>query len=301
MKRAPGLRQRAGEAARGRRRTARAARRAKRRRTARAAPSRFAAAISPRIRRSATARLDEAVEHLRRRRPTPAHRARARRLRAASAALPAVMQQRGGVEDDDVLLRRAPPSRRAAPSAAPHSRRRRRRSPSSAARARAPHPRARSRAPRSRRPDRRSARVSPCSATSSRPEPWTTSASSTPIASSVCAIRRSIFGSATPSSWTGGRAGLMHGPSRFMIVRTSSCRRTSAGMLHPGMVGGREQEAEAGLVEQRARLVRRDVDLRADRFEHVGRAAARADAAIAVLGDRAARTPRRRRPSRSRR
>ncbi len=71
-----------------------------------------------------------------------------------------------------------------------------------------------------------------------------------PCASSVCAIRRSILGSATPSNWTGGLAGLMHGPSRFMTVRTASCRRTSAGMLHARMVGGREQEAEAGLVEQ---------------------------------------------------
>ena len=71
-----------------------------------------------------------------------------------------------------------------------------------------------------------------------------------------------------------------------MIVRTSSCRRTSAACFMPGMVGGREQEAEAGLVEQRRAPLRRKVDLRAERFEHVGRAAARADAAVAVLGDR---------------
>ena len=71
-----------------------------------------------------------------------------------------------------------------------------------------------------------------------------------------------------------------------MTVRTSSWRRTSAGMLHPRVIGGREQEAEAGLVEQSARVFGGDVDLRAERFEHVGRAAARADAAVAVLGDR---------------
>ena len=47
-------------------------------------------------------------------------------------------------------------------------------------------------------------------------------------------MRRNIFGSATPSSWTGGRAGLMHGPKRFMIVRTSGCRRTSAACFIPG-------------------------------------------------------------------
>ena len=58
------------------------------------------------------------------------------------------------------------------------------------------------------------------------------------------------------------------------------------GMLHARVVGGGEEEAEAGLVEQRPRLCGRKVDPRADGFEHVGGAAARADAAIAVLGDR---------------
>ena len=41
-------------------------------------------------------------------------------------------------------------------------------------------------------------------------------------------------GSATPRSCTGGRAGLMHGPSRFITVRTCSCRRTSAACFIPG-------------------------------------------------------------------
>ena len=82
--------------------------------------------------------------------------------------------------------------------------------------------------------DRRIARVSPWSATSSSPDPWTTSASRTPTASSVCAIRRSIFGSATPSNCTGGRAGLMHGPSKFITVRTDNWRRTSAACFIPG-------------------------------------------------------------------
>ncbi len=57
------------------------------------------------------------------------------------------------------------------------------------------------------------------------------------------------------------------------------------GVLHPGVVGGREQEAEAGLVEQRSGLGWIDLDLRAERLQHIGRAAARADAAVAVLGD----------------
>jgi hypothetical protein len=73
-----------------------------------------------------------------------------------------------------------------------------------------------------------------------------------------------------------------------MTVRTCSWRRTSAAWLHAGMIGGREQEAEAGLVEQLRALVGAQLDLRAERFEHVGRAAARADAAVAVLGDRQA-------------
>ena len=58
------------------------------------------------------------------------------------------------------------------------------------------------------------------------------------------------------------------------------------GMLHSRVVGRCEQEAKAGLVEQFARLVRRGLDLRSERLDHVGRAAARADAAIAMLGDR---------------
>ena len=78
----------------------------------------------------------------------------------------------------------------------------------------------------------------------------------------------------------------MHGPSKFITVRTASWRRTSAACFMPGMVSRREQEAEAGLVEQLPRRRRVDVDPGAERFEHVGRAAARTDAAVAVLGDR---------------
>ena len=60
------------------------------------------------------------------------------------------------------------------------------------------------------------------------------------------------------------------------------------GMLHARVIGRREQEAEAGLVKQRPRLGRRHVDLRTDGLKDVGRAAARADAAVAMLGDRQA-------------
>ena len=59
-------------------------------------------------------------------------------------------------------------------------------------------------------------------------------------------------------------------------------------MAHAGMVSRREQEAEAGLVEQRPRLGGRQVDRDAERLEHIGRAAARADGGIAVLGHRLA-------------
>ena len=55
-------------------------------------------------------------------------------------------------------------------------------------------------------------------------------------------------------------------------------------MLHARMIGRREQEAETRLVEQIARLVRRNLDCRADGFENVSRSAARTDAAIAMLG-----------------
>ena len=57
-------------------------------------------------------------------------------------------------------------------------------------------------------------------------------------------------------------------------------------MLHARMVGGREQEAEAGLVEHAARGGGATSIFAPNCFEHVGRAAFRADAAIAVLGDR---------------
>ena len=99
---------------------------------------------------------------------------------------------------------------------------------------------------------------------------------------------RSIFGSATPSNCTGGRAGLMQGPSKFMTVRT--CRAAGGPAPHASSRDGRRARTGSRSRSRRAARApfRATVDLRAQRLEHVGRAAARADAAIAVLGDRQA-------------
>ena len=80
----------------------------------------------------------------------------------------------------------------------------------------------------------RTAFVSPWSATSSSPEPWTMRARDTPSAATVAATVSSRSGLATPSNWTGGSAGFTQGPSRFMIVRTLSARRTGPAWRRPG-------------------------------------------------------------------
>ena len=74
----------------------------------------------------------------------------------------------------------------------------------------------------------------------------------------------------------------------FMIVRTLSIRRTGPAWRRPGMVERREQEADPGLVQRLAGLLGAHVQLRPELLEHVGRAAARGDRAVAVLGDRQA-------------
>ncbi len=61
------------------------------------------------------------------------------------------------------------------------------------------------------------------------------------------------------------------------------------GMLHSRMVGGREEEGEAGLVQHRPCPCRVELDPRAQRFEHVGRSALARYRAIAMLGDLEAR------------
>ena len=59
-------------------------------------------------------------------------------------------------------------------------------------------------------------------------------------------------------------------------------------MRDPRLHAGREQEAEPGLGERAGGQRGRDVDLRAERLEHVGRARRRRDRAVAVLRDRQA-------------
>jgi hypothetical protein len=60
------------------------------------------------------------------------------------------------------------------------------------------------------------------------------------------------------------------------------------GMAQAGMILRRVQEADARLVERAPRDGRRAVELHAELLEHVGRAAARGDRTVAVLGDRQA-------------
>ena len=234
MKRAPGLRERRARLRRGRHRprTQRVERHAVEARAP--APSAWRAAISPRM-PSAMARLDEASSTSRRAAGIERIAGHAAPVAQASAALPAVSSKAAVLRIDDVLLGAAaePAEQGLQPRA--HSPRRRRRSrPCSGARSSpassgvissssiAPSDR-RMRARRAVKRDFVESRAVDDQRLARRP-----------CAASVCAIRRSILGSATPSSCTGGRAGLMHGPSRFIIVRTWSCRRTSAACFIPG-------------------------------------------------------------------
>ena len=57
-------------------------------------------------------------------------------------------------------------------------------------------------------------------------------------------------------------------------------------VLHGRVVAGGEHEAEADLLDARGHLLRRQVDARAQRLEHVGRARAPGGRAVAVLGHR---------------
>ncbi len=54
-------------------------------------------------------------------------------------------------------------------------------------------------------------------------------------------------------------------------------------MAHGGVVGRGEQEAEAELVDRALDPLRRELELEAERLEHVGRAGGRRDRAVAVL------------------
>ena len=207
---------------------------------------------------SAMARLDIGARAPRPPRRTARRRAPARAF-AQVAALPAVISSAAGVERDDVLLRLGCPRPPAARAGAPHSLRRRRRSTTlSGARSSPASSGVMIDLRRSRRRDRRiAARLAVQRDLVEARAVDDQRLARRPSRRASARSRRSIFGSATPSSCTGGRAGLMHGPSRFITVRTCSWRRTSAACFMPGMVGRREQEAEAGLVEQRPRAGRR--------------------------------------------
>ena len=83
-------------------------------------------------------------------------------------------------------------------------------------------------------------------------------------------------------------AGLVSGPRKLKIVRTASSLRTGIDVARGAVVGGREHEAEADLVDAAADRVGLEVDAHAERLEHVGRARQPGRGAVAVLGDRAA-------------
>ena len=56
-------------------------------------------------------------------------------------------------------------------------------------------------------------------------------------------------------------------------------------ILHRGMMRGREHEADAGFLDAAADLLGPQIDLHAERGQHVGGARARRQRAVAVLGD----------------
>ncbi len=77
----------------------------------------------------------------------------------------------------------------------------------------------------------------------------------------------------TPTSWRVTRAGLASGPSRLKMVRRPICLRAPRRHAHRGMMGLGEQEDDAGLGQHARGRVRLQVDLHAQRFQHIGGAA----------------------------
>ncbi len=116
--------------------------------------------------------------------------------------------------------------------------------------------------------------------------PWTTSARSQPSQESTCAIGSTLAREKTPSTCRRAPAGLVSGPSRLNTVRTPSARRTGATAFIAGWSSGAKRKAMPTVSSRRAGHLRLDLDLDAERGQHVGAARARRDRAVAVLGDR---------------
>ncbi len=188
----------------------------------------------------------------------------ARRLRASVGGLAGRQQQSGSVEDDDVLLRPRRASRRAAPSAARHSRRHRRPSTALSGARSSPASSGVISISSISSPDRRMRPglgverdlVEPGAVDDQRLlDPHCGERLGDPpkhlrIGDPEQLDRRARRIDARPEQ--------IHDRAHFELPPHQR------GMLHARVIGGREQEAEAGLVEQRPRLCGRMVDLRAD-------------------------------------
>ena len=116
----------------------------------------------------------------------------------------------------------------------------------------------------------------------------TTNARSTPRRARAPAMRSRKAGSETPMSWrrAPGRIGqrpeeVEDGAHRELLAHRDDVARRL-------VVGGREHEAEAGLVDAARHRIGRQVDARAERLEDVGAARQAGGRAVAVLGQRAA-------------
>ena len=96
----------------------------------------------------------------------------------------------------------------------------------------------------------------------------------------------SMRSSETPTTCANGRAGFVSGPMKLKTVGTRSSRLTGVAFAGRRMEHRREHEADAGLGEAPLHATRVEVDLDAERLEHVGRAAVRRGRAVAVFGHR---------------
>ena len=121
---------------------------------------------------------------------------------------------------------------------------------------------------------------------SSPSEPCTTHALSEPRFLSTCASGSTHWRENTPTICRLTPAGLESGPSRLKIVRVPSSTRVGPTFFIAGWCAGANMKPMPASSMQRATLLRRELDLDAERTQHVRRARARGERAVAVLGDR---------------
>ena len=130
-------------------------------------------------------------------------------------------------------------------------------------------------------------KVGPVRVISSRPsEPCTTQTDSAPRFFSTCASGCTHCRENTPTICRLTPAGLDSGPKQIEDRARGQFDAGRADVLHRGVVRWREHEADAGFLDAAADLFGLDVDLDPERCQHVGRARARGQRAVAVLGDR---------------